>query len=181
MALVEAFDKHFGIQVRVRDYHEHAMAASADATAAAYVEADVDDDAVWGVGIHPSIVTAKSLRAIVNAVNRSIAYCTRGGGHGERALRRYVVAGSRRIAQTLGRQNTPRARLLFAEPGQEGGHGGDLDGREAPQTGQLCGLVEKPSAKRSERADADRGDRDRQAVEARVGAGGERHQPRRRA
>ena len=48
------------------------MAASADATAAAYVEADVDDEAVWGVGLHPSIVTA-SLRAIVNAVNRAIA------------------------------------------------------------------------------------------------------------
>jgi 2-isopropylmalate synthase len=48
------------------------MAASADATAAAYVEADVDDDAVWGVGMHSSIVTA-SLRAIVNAVNRSLA------------------------------------------------------------------------------------------------------------
>ena len=48
------------------------MAASADATAAAYVEADVDDDAVWGVGLHPSIVTA-SLRAVVNAVDRAIA------------------------------------------------------------------------------------------------------------
>jgi 2-isopropylmalate synthase len=36
------------------------------------VEADVDDEACWGVGIHPSIVTA-SLRAIVNAVNRAHA------------------------------------------------------------------------------------------------------------
>ena len=71
-ALVEAFGRQCGIQIRIRDYHEHAMAASADATAAAYVEADVDDDAVWGVGVHPSIVTA-SLRAIVNAVNRAIA------------------------------------------------------------------------------------------------------------
>jgi 2-isopropylmalate synthase len=71
-ALVEAFERQFGISVRIREYHEHAMAASADATAAAYVEADVDDDAVWGVGLHPSIVTA-SLRAIVNAVNRQIA------------------------------------------------------------------------------------------------------------
>jgi 2-isopropylmalate synthase len=71
-ALVEAFDRHFGIQVRTRDYHEHAMAASADATAAAYVEADVGDDAVWGVGLHSSIVTA-SLRAIVNSVNRALA------------------------------------------------------------------------------------------------------------
>ena len=66
------------------------MAASADATAAAYVEADVDDDAVWGVGLHPSIVTA-SLRAIVNAVNRAIALREAVGGR-ERALRR-VVAG----------------------------------------------------------------------------------------
>jgi 2-isopropylmalate synthase len=71
-ALVEAFERHYGISVSIRDYHEHAMAASADATAAAYVEADVDEDAVWGVGLHPSIVTA-SLRAVVNAVNRAIA------------------------------------------------------------------------------------------------------------
>ena len=58
--------------MRVREYHEHAMTAGEDATAAAYVEADVDDEAVWGVGIHPSIVTA-SLRAVVNAVNRALA------------------------------------------------------------------------------------------------------------
>jgi 2-isopropylmalate synthase len=70
-ALVDAFERSFGVTVRILDYHEHAMAASADATAAAYVEADVDDDAVWGVGIHPSIVTA-SLRAVVNVVNRQI-------------------------------------------------------------------------------------------------------------
>ncbi|MEI8105479.1 MAG: 2-isopropylmalate synthase [Actinomycetes bacterium] len=71
-ALVNAFDTYFGITVRIRNYHEHSMAASADATAAAYVEADVDDDAVWGVGLHPSIVTA-SLRAVVNAVDRALA------------------------------------------------------------------------------------------------------------
>ena len=70
-ALVDAFDRQFGVSIRIRNYHEHAMAASADATAAAYVEADVDDDAVWGVGLHPSIVTA-TLRAVVNAVDRSI-------------------------------------------------------------------------------------------------------------
>ena len=71
-ALVDAFREHFGISIRIREYHEHAMSASADATAAAYIEADVDDDAVWGVGIHKSILTA-SLRAIVNAVNRALA------------------------------------------------------------------------------------------------------------
>ncbi len=71
-ALVHAFAQSFGVEIRIRDYHEHAMAAAANATAAAYIEADVDDDPVWGVGLHPSIVTA-SLRAVVNAANRAVA------------------------------------------------------------------------------------------------------------
>ena len=61
-----------GVEAHVLDYHEHAMGRGEDATAAAYVEADVDGDAVWGVGIHSSIVTA-SLRAVLNAVNRARA------------------------------------------------------------------------------------------------------------
>ena len=69
-ALVDAFANGFGISISVRDYHEHAMSASADAKAAAYVEADVGDEVCWGVGVHSSILTA-SLRAIVNAVNRA--------------------------------------------------------------------------------------------------------------
>jgi 2-isopropylmalate synthase len=71
-ALVHGFGERFDVAVHVRDYHEHAMSKGEDATAAAYVEADVDDEPVWGVGIHPSIVTA-SLRAVVNAVNRAVA------------------------------------------------------------------------------------------------------------
>jgi 2-isopropylmalate synthase len=71
-ALVHGLEQHLGFEVDVRDYHEHAMSKGEDATAAAYVEADVDDEAFWGVGIHPSIVTA-SLRAVVNAVNRAHA------------------------------------------------------------------------------------------------------------
>jgi 2-isopropylmalate synthase len=71
-ALVDALDRGFGVTVEVRDYHEHAMSASAEATAAAYVEADVAGDLVWGVGLHPSIVTA-SLNAVINAVNRALA------------------------------------------------------------------------------------------------------------
>jgi 2-isopropylmalate synthase len=71
-ALVDAFGKAFGVSIAIRDYHEHAMSASADAQAAAYVEADVDGEAFWGVGVHGSILTA-SLRAVVNAVNRACA------------------------------------------------------------------------------------------------------------
>jgi 2-isopropylmalate synthase len=69
-ALVHALEQRLGVEIDVREYHEHAMSKGEDATAAAYVEADVDNEAFWGVGIHPSIVTA-SLRAIVNAVNRA--------------------------------------------------------------------------------------------------------------
>jgi 2-isopropylmalate synthase len=71
-ALVDAFHQRFDVSARIRDYHEHAMSPSADATAAAYVEADVDGELVWGVGIHSSIVTA-SLRAVINAINRALA------------------------------------------------------------------------------------------------------------
>ena len=71
-ALVTALSRELGTEVHVLDYHEHAMSRGEDATAAAYVEADVDGDVVWGVGIHSSIVTA-SLRAVVNAVNRGRA------------------------------------------------------------------------------------------------------------
>jgi 2-isopropylmalate synthase len=71
-ALVHGLEQRLGMEIEVRDYHEHAMSKGEDATAAAYVEADVDDEAFWGVGIHPSIVTA-SLRAVVNAVNRAHA------------------------------------------------------------------------------------------------------------
>jgi 2-isopropylmalate synthase len=69
-ALVHAIEERFGFPVEVREYHEHAMSKGEDATAAAYVEVDVFEEAFWGVGIHPSIVTA-SLRAVVNAVNRA--------------------------------------------------------------------------------------------------------------
>jgi 2-isopropylmalate synthase len=68
-SLVHAFTRH-DITISVLDYHEHALSTGEDASAAAYIEAEVDGDVVWGVAVHPSIVTA-SLRAVVNAVNRA--------------------------------------------------------------------------------------------------------------
>ncbi len=68
-AFVDAIS-HVGVQVRVLDYAEHALSEGGDAQAAAYVEALVGDDVLWGVGIDPSITTA-SLKAIVSAVNRA--------------------------------------------------------------------------------------------------------------
>ncbi len=61
-----------GIHVHVLDYSEHAMSAGEEAKAAAYVEASVNGQTIWGVGIATSITTA-SLRAVVSAVNRAAA------------------------------------------------------------------------------------------------------------
>ena len=60
-----------GVDVRVLDYHEHAMSSGGDAQAAAYLECAVDGRMLWGVGIESSIVTS-SLKAVVSAVNRAV-------------------------------------------------------------------------------------------------------------
>jgi 2-isopropylmalate synthase len=62
--------KSHGVDVRVLDYNEHAMSAGGDAQAASYLECEIGDRVLWGVGIDPSIVTS-SLKAIVSAVNRA--------------------------------------------------------------------------------------------------------------
>ncbi|KWX01935.1 2-isopropylmalate synthase [Carbonactinospora thermoautotrophica] len=59
-----------GYEVRVLDYHEHALSAGGDARAAAYLECEIGDCVLWGVGIDANIVTA-SLKAVVSAVNRA--------------------------------------------------------------------------------------------------------------
>ncbi|MGA8847571.1 MAG: 2-isopropylmalate synthase [Nocardioides sp.] len=65
-ALPQDFD------VRVLDYHEHALSSGGDAIAAAYVECAVGEDLYWGVGLDANIVTA-SLKAVISAVNRAAA------------------------------------------------------------------------------------------------------------
>ncbi|MEU9887562.1 2-isopropylmalate synthase [Sphaerisporangium sp. NPDC051011] len=59
-----------GAEVRVLDYTEHAMSAGTDARAAAYVECQVGDRVLWGIGVDANTVTA-SLKAILSAVNRA--------------------------------------------------------------------------------------------------------------
>ena len=60
-----------GVDVKVYDYVEHALGAGGDALAAAYVECQVGDKRLWGVGIDADISTA-SLKAVVSAVNRAV-------------------------------------------------------------------------------------------------------------
>lgn len=60
----------YGVDVRVLDYHEHAMSSGGDARAASYLECAVGDRVLWGAGVDPSIVTS-SLKAVISAVNRA--------------------------------------------------------------------------------------------------------------
>jgi 2-isopropylmalate synthase len=69
-AALSAIDTDLGgLSVRVLDYAEHALTAGRDAEAAAYLEIQVGDRVLWGVGISESIVQA-SLRGVISALNR---------------------------------------------------------------------------------------------------------------
>ena len=67
-----------GFDVTLYDYVEHALSSGGDAQAAAYIELQVDDQRLWGVGIDNDISTA-SLKAIVSGVNRAIRTRQRSG------------------------------------------------------------------------------------------------------
>jgi 2-isopropylmalate synthase len=67
-----------GPNVRVLDYSEHALTAGRDAEAAAYLEIQVGERVLWGVGISESIVDA-SLRGVISAINRAATEIAPGG------------------------------------------------------------------------------------------------------
>ncbi|MGN2391397.1 2-isopropylmalate synthase [Pelomicrobium sp. G1] len=70
---IDAFVHALEEEVRVLDYHEHAIGAGASAAAAAYVELKLGDGpALHGAGVDANIVSA-SLKAIVSGVNRALA------------------------------------------------------------------------------------------------------------
>ncbi|BDT56520.1 2-isopropylmalate synthase [Massilia varians] len=79
---IDAFVNALGLDIRVMDYHEHAIGHGADARAACYVELRVGSgQTLFGVGIDSNIVTA-SFRAVLSAVNRHLAIA----GAGEAAI-----------------------------------------------------------------------------------------------
>jgi 2-isopropylmalate synthase len=68
-AVVDALD----LDLRVMDYHEHALGRGAQAEAAAYVELRrAHGAALYGVGMDVNLIAA-SLKAVVSAVNHSFA------------------------------------------------------------------------------------------------------------
>ncbi|MFT5508708.1 MAG: 2-isopropylmalate synthase [Hyphomicrobiaceae bacterium] len=68
-AYVDAIGRDAGVDVKVFSYSEHSVGSGADATAIAFVEAEVDGRRLYGVGRSANIVSA-SLIAVTCAVNR---------------------------------------------------------------------------------------------------------------
>jgi 2-isopropylmalate synthase len=69
-AFVNALSARTGLPIRVLDYHEHAIAAGADARAVAYLELRIGEVTRHGVGIDGSIVKA-SLQALLSGLVRA--------------------------------------------------------------------------------------------------------------
>ena len=68
-AYVAALRRDAGVDIKVFSYSEHSVGSGADATAIAFVEAEVDGQKLFGVGRSANIVSA-SLIAVTCAVNR---------------------------------------------------------------------------------------------------------------
>jgi 2-isopropylmalate synthase len=71
-AFVEGLAAATGENVRVLDYHEHAIGSGANAQAVAYLELRVGERTLFGVGMDSNIVSA-SLKAIVSGLQRARA------------------------------------------------------------------------------------------------------------
>ncbi|MES2978698.1 MAG: 2-isopropylmalate synthase [Pseudomonadota bacterium] len=68
-AFIHGLAQQTGHEVRVLDYHEHAIGAGANAQAVAYLELRVNGETLFGLGIDSNIVSA-SLKAIVSGMQR---------------------------------------------------------------------------------------------------------------
>ena len=57
--------------IKISDYHQHAISSGSDASAAAYIEIQINEKAFWGIGINSNTVAA-SFEAIVSGINKSM-------------------------------------------------------------------------------------------------------------
>ncbi|MET3131271.1 2-isopropylmalate synthase [Oxalobacteraceae bacterium GrIS 1.11] len=70
---IDAFVNALGLDIKLMDYHEHAIGSGANAQAACYVELRLDSGpTLFGAAIDSNIVTA-SFKAVLSAVNRQLA------------------------------------------------------------------------------------------------------------
>ncbi len=68
-AFIQGANQQLGFNIQVVDYHEHALGKGQDAQAVSYLELRIQDQVLFGVGMHANILTA-SLKAILSGLNR---------------------------------------------------------------------------------------------------------------
>ena len=69
-SFINAMASYLKLNIKVSDYHQHAISSGSDASAAAYIELDVNKNTVWGIGIDSNTVIA-SFKAIISGLNKS--------------------------------------------------------------------------------------------------------------
>ncbi|PID42699.1 MAG: 2-isopropylmalate synthase [Proteobacteria bacterium] len=66
---VQALARHYGVQIDIQEYNEHALSPGSDSDAVACVQMSIDGHRFYGCSIHGDIVTA-SLTSVLSAVNQ---------------------------------------------------------------------------------------------------------------
>jgi 2-isopropylmalate synthase len=68
-AMIDALSTNLELDVKIADYHQHAISSGSDAKAVAYSEISYKEQSVWGIGIHQNTVIA-GLESVINGLNR---------------------------------------------------------------------------------------------------------------
>ncbi|MEM9502229.1 MAG: 2-isopropylmalate synthase [Pseudomonadota bacterium] len=71
-SVVTTLEENFDLNLKVRDYTEHALGSGRNARAAAYLECESGGQIIWGCGIDEDVATA-SVRAVLSAANSAMA------------------------------------------------------------------------------------------------------------
>ena len=67
--MIDAIKKSFNLEIKISDYHQHAISSGSDAKAVAYSELVLANKSVWGVGMHQNTVIA-GLLSVISGLNR---------------------------------------------------------------------------------------------------------------
>lgn len=68
-AMVNSLKDYLKLDIKISDYHQHAISAGSDAKAVAYSELLLNGKSVWGVGIHQNTVIA-GFESVISGLNR---------------------------------------------------------------------------------------------------------------
>ena len=68
-AMINSIKDYLKLDIKISDYHQHAISAGSDAKAVAYSELLLNGKSVWGVGIHQNTVIA-GFESVISGLNR---------------------------------------------------------------------------------------------------------------